>query len=119
MLRVALTGGIATGKSYVLARLASSGVPTIDADRVARQLVVPGQAACREIRERFGAEVFTEDGTLDRARLATRVFDDAAERAALEAILHPRVRARLDGWFEALRAARAVDYGVADIPLLF
>ena len=86
--RIALTGGIASGKSYVLARFAALGAPVIDADRVARQVVEPGQPAQAALRDRFGPEVFDSQGRLDRPRLAALVFDDAAARADLEAIVH-------------------------------
>ena len=118
MVRVALTGGIATGKSYVLARFAALGAPTVDADRLAHQVVAPGRPAWAALRARFDPALFASDGTLDRQRLAALVFDDAAARADLEAIVHPHVRAAIDDWFERLAAATA-PFGVADIPLLF
>ncbi len=114
-LRVALTGGIATGKSYVLGRFAALGVQTIDADTIARDVVQAGQPASDEIRAHFGDGVFHVNGEVDRARLAQRVFDDSAERTVLESIVHPRVRIAIDEWFAGLSAALAV----ADIPLLF
>lgn len=115
MKRVALTGGIATGKSYVLARLAARGAPAIDADIVAREVVEPGRPAWRALRARFGPELFGPGGRLDRPRLAARVFDDDAARAELEAIVHPPVRAAIDDWFREQSAA----FAVACIPLLF
>ena len=118
MLRVALTGGIATGKSNVLARFAARGVPTVDADRLAREVVEPGRAAWTALRARFDPALFTPDGALDRRRVAALVFDDAAARADLEAIVHPHVRAAIDEWFER-RAATSAPFGIADIPLLF
>lgn len=117
MLRVALTGGIATGKSYVLSRFASHDVPTIDADVVARRVVAAGQPALSALRERFGRGIVAPDGSLDRKRLATLAFDDADARADLEAIVHPYVRAAIDDWFRTLPTTPA--YAVADIPLLF
>ena len=119
MLRVALTGGIATGKSDVLARFAARGVPTVDADRLAREVVEPGRPAWTALRARFDPALFTPDGALDRRRVAALVFDDAAARADLEAIVHPHVRAAIDAWFERQAAAAAAPFGVADIPLLF
>lgn len=119
MLRVALTGGIATGKSHVRARFAARGVPTVDADRVAREVVEPGRPAWTALRTRFDPALFTPDGALDRRRLAALVFDDAAARAALEAIVHPHVRAAIDDWFERLATSSAAPFGIADIPLLF
>jgi len=117
MRRVALTGGIATGKSHVRARLATLGVPTIDADRLARDAVAPGTAGLNEVVRRFGPTILDERGSLDRKKLAAIVFTDPAARRDLEAIVHPRVRAAIDDWFAALPAATA--FAVADIPLLY
>ncbi len=119
MLRVALTGGIATGKSHVRARFAARGIPTVDADRLAREVVQPGRPAWTALRTRFDPALFTPDGALDRRRVAALVFDDAAARADLEAIVHPHVRAAIDEWFERLAAAGTAPFGIADIPLLF
>ena len=120
MLRVALTGGIATGKSYVLRLLQTHGVPTIDADELARAAVEPGQPAHAAIRDRFGDEVVRADGALDRAGLGAIVFRDAAARMDLEAIVHPPVRQAIDDWFNARAAADSPPpFAVADIPLLF
>ena len=119
MLRVALTGGIATGKSHVRARFAARDVPTVDADRLAREVVEPGRPAWTALRNRFDPALFTPDGALDRRRVAALVFDDAAARAALEAIVHPHVRAAIDEWFERVATSSAAPFGIADIPLLF
>lgn len=119
LLRVALTGGIATGKSYVLARLGRRGVPTIDADRVARDVVRPGRPAWSALVERFGADICRPDRQVDRARLGGIVFADAVARADLEAIVHPPVRRAIAEWFEAREAEARVPLAVADIPLLY
>ena len=119
MKRVALTGGIATGKSYVLARFAARGVPTIDADIVAREVVEPGRPAWRALQARFGPGLFGPGGKLDRARLAARVFADDDARANLEAIVHPPVRAAIDDWFRGPPADGPATFGIACIPLLF
>ena len=119
LLRVALTGGIATGKSHVLARLGERGVPTIDADRLARDAVRPGQPAWAALVERFGSEICRPDRQVDRARLGAIVFSDAAARADLEAIVHPPVREAIACWFEARGAAADAPFAVADIPLLY
>lgn len=119
MLRVALTGGIATGKSHVRARFAARGVPTVDADRLAREVVEPGRPAWTALRTRFDPALFTPDGALDRRRVAALVFDDAAARADLEAIVHPHVRAAIDDWFERVATSSTAPFGIADIPLLF
>lgn len=122
---MALTGGIATGKSFCLARFAALGVPTIDADRLAREAVAPGSAGLAAVVGRFGDGVLLPDGTLDRPSLAAIVFADRAARAALEAIIHPEVRRRIRDWFANLGAgpaagvSTAAAYAVADIPLLF
>ena len=117
MLRVALTGGIATGKSYCLGRFAAHGVPTIDADVLAREAVAPGTPGLAAVSARFGAGVLAADGSLDRPALGRVVFADARARAALEAILHPDVYRRIREWFANLPAATRV--AMADIPLVF
>ncbi len=116
MLRVALTGGIATGKSYCLARFAAHGVATIDADVLARDAVAPGTAGLSAIAARFGPGVLA-DGVLDRPALGRLVFSDAKARAALEAIVHPEVYRRIREWFANLPPGARV--AMADIPLVF
>ena len=86
-----LTGGIASGKSTVAGRFRERGVPVVDADALAREVVVPGSAASLEIREAFGDGVFAPDGTLDRKALAAVVFSDEAKRKRLNAITHPKI----------------------------
>jgi dephospho-CoA kinase len=117
MLRVALTGGIATGKSYCLARFGSLGVPVIDADQLARDAVAPGSRALEEVAVRFGAAILRPDGSLDRASLGRIVFNDRAARADLEAIVHPEVYRRISEWLATLPPRTRV--AIADIPLLF
>ena len=117
MLRTGLTGGIATGKSFCLGRFALLGVPVIDADLVAREVVEPESPALARIAARFGAGVLTADGRLNRPALATIVFGDRAARAELEAIVHPEVYRRINDWF-ANQSPR-VPVAIADIPLLF
>ncbi|GAB2994484.1 dephospho-CoA kinase [Arenimonas maotaiensis] len=102
-LRLAVSGGIAAGKSAVCAVLAECGAHIIDADAVARELVRPGQPALAEIAERLGARFVSADG-LDRAALRAHVFADADAKAALEAILHPRIQAELRRQCEASTA---------------
>jgi dephospho-CoA kinase len=92
-LRIGLTGGIASGKSTVADMFADLGVPVIDTDLIARDVVAPGQPALQEIREAFGAGVIAEDGTLDRPAMRALVFGDDEARRKLEAILHPRIGA--------------------------
>jgi dephospho-CoA kinase len=117
MLRAALTGGIATGKSHCLARFASLGVPTIDADLLARDAVAPGSPGLAAVTARFGPDVLRADGTLDRPALGALVFADRTARAALEAIIHPEVRRRIRDWFVSLPPHTS--FAIADIPLLF
>src|SRR5690606_4987528 len=115
VLRVGLTGGIGAGKSEVARRLAGHGAVVVDADRLAREVVAPGTDGLAEMVARFGRRVLTADGGLDRAALAAVVFDDEAARRDLEAIIHPRVRART----AALVAAAPSDAVVVnDVPLL-
>jgi dephospho-CoA kinase len=114
MVRVALTGGIASGKSMVAAELAARGAIIIDADVLAREVVEPGTPALAAIIDRFGEQVVTE-GRLDRPRLAELVFADSLARRDLERIVHPAVRARAA---ELERAARPAAIVVNVIPLL-
>ncbi|HLM22357.1 MAG TPA: dephospho-CoA kinase [Propionibacteriaceae bacterium] len=114
MVRVGLTGGIASGKSLVAAELAARGATIIDADVLAREVVEPGTPALAAIIERFGADV-VQDGQLDRARLAQIVFADPLARRDLERIVHPAVRARAA---ELERAAGDAAVVVHVIPLL-
>ena len=90
-LRIGLTGGIASGKSTVAGMFADLGVPVIDTDVIAREVVRPGEPALAEIREAFGAGVIAADGTLDRPAMRAIVFGDDAARRRLESILHPRI----------------------------
>ncbi len=117
MLRVALTGGIATGKSYCLERFAAHGAATIDADLLAREAVAPGTAGLAAIAARFGPGVLAAGGSLDRPALGRIVFSDAKARAALEAIIHPEVYRRIRKWFANLPAGTRI--AIADIPLVF
>ncbi|MDZ4115541.1 MAG: dephospho-CoA kinase [Xanthomonadaceae bacterium] len=111
---VAITGGIASGKSAVCERFAALGVPVADADVAARQLVEPGMPALAEIVARFGPAVCGDDGRLDRGALRERVFSDVQARRDLEAILHPRIREQLER--ECRQASAA--YAMVAIPLL-
>lgn len=94
---VGLTGGIGSGKSTVADRLAELGVPVINADLVAREIVEPGEPALADIATHFGEEVVRDDGSLDRSRLAAIVFADPEARRALDRITHPRIAARIAG----------------------
>lgn len=115
---VGLTGNVAAGKSAVAARLAEHGALVIDADVLAREAVGPGRPALARIVERWGRGVLRPDGTLDRAALRRIVFADPAERAALDAIVHPAVARLRDAAVETARR-RGESIVVCDIPLLF
>ena len=114
-MRAGLTGGVASGKSTVSAMLAELGAVVIDADVLAREVVAPGTDGLAAVVEEFGPEVLGPDGALDRPRLGAVVFAAPERRRALEAIIHPRVRARA-GEIEATARSGAVV--VHDIPLL-
>lgn len=114
MLRVGLTGGIGSGKSTVAELFARHGVPVIDTDAIARELVRPGTPALDEIVREFGEEVIGAGGELDRARLRTRIFENAAGRQRLETILHPRIRATVLRRLSELNAP----YCLIVVPLL-
>ncbi|MEO5702424.1 MAG: dephospho-CoA kinase [Gammaproteobacteria bacterium] len=114
MLKVGLTGGIGSGKSTVAQCFADSGVPVIEADAIARELVMPGMPALARIVVAFGADILTGAGVLDRARLRALIFRDAAQRASLEAILHPLIRAEMEARIGKLSGL----YCVLCIPLL-
>lgn len=115
---VALTGGIAAGKSTVARRLREHGAVVIDADALARDAVAPGSPGLAAVAARFGDEILTAEGTLDRAALGDLIFSDPAARADLNAIVHPDVRRR---YRDALDAARSRDpraIVIYDVPLL-
>jgi dephospho-CoA kinase len=115
VLRIGLTGGIASGKSMVAAEFADLGADIIDTDQIAHELVRPGSPALAAIVDRFGASFLAADGSLDRARLRREVFADPGKRRDLEAILHPRIRQA------TLRRAEAsaAPYVIFVVPLLF
>ena len=119
MLKIGLTGGLATGKSHVRVRVATIGLPTIDADTIAREVVRPGEPAWRDIRQRFGNGIWKTDGSLNRAALASLIFSDEAARKDLEDILHPRVYSVIRNWLNELALARIHRAAVAEIPLLY
>ena len=115
---IGLTGGIASGKSTVASFLREAGIPVIDADEIARQVVVQGQPALAEAVDAFGSSVLLPDGSLDRKALAARVFSDEAARRRLNEITHPHIQQAIARRRQALEAAghRLV---VLDVPLLF
>ena len=111
---IGLTGGIASGKSALEKAFAAHSIVVADADLLAREVVAPGEPALAAVVERFGRDVLQADGQLDRAALRVRVFGDPEQRRALEAILHPAIRARL----EAICRAAPGPYAIATVPLL-
>ena len=115
MLKVALTGGIATGKSYVLEKLRDRGVPAIDADDIVHEALGPGTPTTKAIAAQFGSVFLKPDGSIHRTLLGVKVFRDPEARMMIEAIIHPVVYEKIRGWFERLDRPM----GVASIPLLF
>ncbi len=114
MLKVALTGGIASGKSTVSRLFQALGAPVIDTDLIARELVEPGRPALERIVAHFGPGVIRRDGRLDRGALRTLIFEDPRQRQALEAILHPAIRREAETRLDRLDAP----YVILVIPLL-
>lgn len=115
---IALTGGIASGKSTIARRLADHGAIVVDADRIVRDVQAPGSPVLDAIAEAFGPDVLAADGSLNRARLASRVFGDDGAVARLNAIVHPAVRAESVRRFAEAREADAGAVVVYDVPLL-
>ncbi len=115
---VALSGGIASGKSTIAARLAEHGASHIDADQLAREAVEPGSPGLAGIRARFGEAVLREDGSLDRAALGALVFRDATALAALNAIVHPEVRRLAQLRLAEIERADPRAIVIYDVPLL-
>jgi len=111
---VALTGGIASGKSAVERRFEALGIHAYDADLAARAVVEPGSEALSEIAQAFGPEVLAADGRLDRTAMRQRIFADPTARTTLEGILHPRIRT----WLRDAVAADDGPYCILSIPLL-
>lgn len=115
--KIALTGGIATGKTYVATRLREAGVPIVDADALSREVVAPGSPALTAIRKRFGPDAVRRDGTMDRVRVGQIVFKDKRARLDLEAIIHPAVVKAINDFFATL--PKRTPFAVADIPLVY
>lgn len=118
MLKVGLTGGIATGKSYVAGVLRELGCEVIDADAVAHQVIEPGQPAYDEIVAHFGRSVLSDDGKIDRAKLGAIVFADQEQRAQLNAIVHPRVYEAQTRWLAEVAARDPQAIAVIDAALM-
>jgi dephospho-CoA kinase len=118
MLKVGLTGGIATGKSYVVSVLGELGCETSDADRLAHEAIAPGRPAYEEILAAFGREILDSEGRIERARLGRIVFADAEARARLNAIVHPRVYEAQQAWFAEVEARNPDAIAVVDAALM-
>jgi len=119
MLKVALTGGIATGKSYVLEQFRRRGVPCLDADVLAHGVTAAGTEATAAIAARFGAGILTPDGSVDRATLGPIVFGDPSARRELEAIVHPAVYRAVAAGVRAFELIGTDPFVVVDVPLLY
>ncbi len=118
MLKMGLTGGIASGKSAVAAMLREMGFPVLEADVVAHKLLEPGQAANDEVLREFGAELADEQGKIDRAKLGAMVFADPAKLAKLNRIIHPRVKETILKQFEEWKRNGVRDAGFVEAALL-
>lgn len=119
MVKVALTGGIATGKSHVLERLRSLGIPCLDSDQLAHGATGPGTEATAAIAARFGPDLIGADGAVDRTKLGPIVFADPAARRDLEAIVHPAVYRAIAAGVRAFELVGSYPFVVVDVPLLF
>lgn len=115
---IALTGGIASGKSTIAGRLAEHGATIVDADQIVRDVQSPGSPVLARIAETFGADVITPDGSLDRVALGAKVFGDADLLAQLNAIVHPAVRVESQRRFDAALGDDPDAVVVYDVPLL-
>jgi len=118
MLKVGLTGGIATGKSYVLSVLGELGCNILDADLTAREVVEPGQPAFHEIVIHFGREILGSDGTLNRTKLGAIVFNDAKQREKLNSIVHPKVYEAQAHWLAEVERRKPDAVAIIDAALL-
>ncbi len=118
MIRVAVTGGIACGKSLAASMMEASGVPVCEADAVVHALIKPGSDAYRDILKAFGSCILAGDGTIDRRILGDIVFNDEAQRQRLNALLHPAVRRAIQSWL-GQQAGNGTRMAAAVIPLLF
>jgi dephospho-CoA kinase len=118
MLRIGLTGGIASGKSTVAAMLRDRNYPVIDADALAREFLDPGQDAYKEVVAHFSNSILAPGGAVDRRKLAAIVFSNPQERDKLNQILHPRIRDVVANWFAALSYPGGPELAFEDAALI-
>jgi len=119
MLRVGLTGGIASGKSTVSAMLRDRNVPVLAADPLGHKLMEPGESAYEEVVREFGTEILGEGGKVDRGKLGTIVFANPAKRARLNWILHPKIIEAIRQWFKSLEHAGGPEFAVMEAALIY
>lgn len=118
-MNIGLTGGIACGKSTVASMLVRRGANLVDADQIAREVVLPGSPVLGQVAERFGSAVLRPDGSLDRKALGAIVFHDEKARKDLESLLHPPIRALMKERMESFQQEAPDKLVVVDVPLLF
>lgn len=118
-MKIGLTGGIATGKSTVSSLLAAQGAKLIDADVIAREVMLPGHPVLAAVAAHFGQAVLLEDGSLNRKKLGEIIFNDPKQRQALNDISHPAIRQEIKSRMQAYEEANSRDLIVVDIPLLY
>src|ERR1700735_2854854 len=118
MIKVGLTGGIATGKTTVASMLRDRDVPVLDADPLGHELLEPGQAAYEEVVAAFGREILEAGGKVNRAKLGGVIFADAGKRARLNQILHPRILEVVQKWFAALDEPEGPEFAVVEAALI-
>jgi dephospho-CoA kinase len=119
MLRVGLTGGIASGKSTVSGIFRENDIPVLAADPLGHELLEPGQAAYEEVVREFGTEILAPGGKVDRGKLGTIVFADQAKRAKLNWILHPKILDVIRQWFKALDRTGGPEFAVLEAALIY
>ena len=119
MLRVGLTGGIASGKSEVSAMLRDRDIPVLAADQLGHKLMEPGQAAYDDVVREFGEEILAADGSVDRTKLGAIVFADPAKRARLNWILHPKIIETIRQWFKSLDHPGGPEFAVMEAALIY
>jgi len=118
-MNIGLTGGIASGKSTVSGMLQERGAIIVDADRISREIVMPGSPVLQRIQEEFGPDILLEDGSLDRKKLGAIIFGDEQKRLLLNSIMHPPIREQMKQRISQYEREYPDKLVVADIPLLY